>query len=240
MKSVKLYIAGIICLLSVVVIVSCQKSFDEKTVQQTNFNNTTLAQVIVTTVGASRNYLYVDGKAVTGAALSSGSVFPGTGFAFAVEPGLRAFLVRDTLGTTTQQALSFAENMQPNRHYTIFTYDTITSPKQKTVLDDIVIPEDSTSRLRFANFIYNPFDVPGIDVFSFLRNANVFTNVRVTDVTPFVPYASALTDTLYFRETGSTTNIGKIAITLTQKRSYTMVYRGSHRGTRLFSLYLTR
>ena len=244
MKSVKIYAIGILCLLSVGLVISCTKSFNEKTVQQSNFNNSTLAQVYVATVNASRNYVYIDTKAVTGALLSSGSVFPSTAYAFKVEPGVRAFLVRDTLSAATQVPLSFAENMQAGKNHTIFMYDTISTPKQKTVITDIVIPSDTSSRIRFANFIYNPTDVPAIDVYSFSKAANIFTNVSVTGVTNFIPYPSAYpststlpTDTLYIRETGTTVNILKLAISLTQKRSYTFVYRGSHRGTRVASLF---
>lgn len=186
------------------------------------------------------HWVYVDGNPVTGAALTSGSVFPASGYGFNVGSGNRAFLVQDTLRTSTQVPLSFGENLQIGKHYTIFMYDTINSPKQKTVEDNIVVPADTSARLRFANFIYNPFAVPAIDVFSFALNRNIFTNVNVTDVTSFIPYPSRLgTDTLYIRETGSSTNIIKLAINggLTFKRSYTLVYRGSHRGTRTTSLF---
>ena len=241
MKSIKIYLCGIAGLFTAaVLVISCTKSFDEKTVLQTNFNNSTLTQVFIATVNASRNYVYVDGKAVSGTAMTSGGLFPSGAYAFSAPGGLRSFVVRDTLSTSTQVPLAFAENMQVGKNYTVFMYDTITTPKQKTVLTNIVIPADTSSRLRFANFIYNPSDVPAIDVYSFNRGTNVFTNVPVTGVTDFIPYPSGLTtDTLYIRETGTTANIVKVAIIggLTQKRSYTVVYRGSHRGTRTASLF---
>jgi hypothetical protein len=112
-------------------------------------------------------------------------------------------------------------------------YDTITSPKQKTVIDNIVTPQDTSMRIRFANFIYSPFAVPAVDVFSFNRNANLFTNVQVTDVTEFISYPSLLkVDTLYFRETGTLNQVAKFTILdgFPEKRNYTLVYRGSHRG----------
>lgn len=84
MKLIKIYTYGMISLLSAGLIVSCTKSFDEKITPLTDFSDKTLAQVFVATVGASRNYVYVDGKAVTGAAMVSGSVFPSTGYAFSV------------------------------------------------------------------------------------------------------------------------------------------------------------
>lgn len=243
-KSLKIYFTGLAGFLMLgAVVSSCEKSFDEKIVKQQDFTNSTIVQVINTVMNASRNYVYVDGKQLTGALMSNGSIFPTTGFGAVIEPGLRAFLIRDTLRTTTQVPLSFAANMQPGKRYTIFAYDTITSPKQKTVLDDIVIPEDSTTRLRLANFVYAPFAIPAVDVFSFVQNRNIFTNVAVTDVTAFIPYMSFTTDTLYFRDAGTTTTHLKVTLSggLTTKRSYTLVYRGSYRGnTRTISLVASR
>lgn len=220
---------------------SCQKTVDSRLTEQTNFNNSTRAQVYIATVNASRNYVYVDAQQVTGALLTSGGLFPASGAGFKVTPGLKAFLIRDTLGTSTQVPLSFAENMQFDKYYTVFAYDTITAPKQKTVQTDIVIPADTTARLRFANFVYTPNAITAFDIFSKKRNANIFTNVQISDVTGFIPYASAVTDTFYIRPTGSSTNLqnfnpttsvwSDIFATLTpvQKRSYTLVFRGSFR-----------
>lgn len=245
MKSFKIYTAGLIALLSLgVLFSSCEKSAEGKLVTQSDLSNSSLIRVFMATVNASRNYVYVDGNLVTGALLSSGSLFPSSGvYAARIPAGFQNFTVRDTLTATTQVPLSFAENMQVNKNYTIFVYDTISSPKQKTVQTNFVIPTDTTCRIRFANFIYNPTIVPAIDIFSFNRNANIFTNVAVTDVSDFVPYPTGVTpDTLYIRETGTTINIIKVAVGnfFTQKRSYTLVYRGSHRGTRIGTLFTDR
>lgn len=244
MKSNKIKIAGYLSIALLLTMYSCSKVKKETFELQSDLSKVSQIQVFMAMVNASRNYVYVDAYPITGALMSTGSVFPsGTGtYASAITTGVRAFVVRDTLSATTQIPLSFAENMMPGKNYTIFVYDTITTPKQKTVLTDIVIPSDTTARIRFANFIYNPVAVPAIDIFSFNRNANIFTNVAVTDVTGFIPYPSGLTsptnpDTLYVRETGTLINILKVPLTLTQKRSYTLVYRGSHRGTRLTSLF---
>lgn len=241
MKSMNKIILGATGLLMTgIALVSCSKSFDSRLVSTYGNQSSSNVQLFIATVGASRNYLVVDNKPVNGAALVSGSLFPSVGFGFSVPTGMRSFLLRDTLTATTQTPISFAQNMEIGKSYTIFSYDTITAAKQKTVETPIVIPGDTTSRLRFANFIYNPNAIPAVDVFSFNRNTNLFTNVNVTDVTSFVPYPSALlTDTLYIRPAGNTTtNLVKYVLTggLTQKRSYTLVYRGSDRGTRLATL----
>ncbi len=247
MNSTKIYVTGMIGVAALALIISCTKSFDEKTTQQKDFNNSTLAQVFIATVNATRNYVYVDGKAVTGAALVSGSVFPSTGYAFNVPAGLRSFAIRDTLRTSTQVALNFATNMENAKSYTIFTYDTITSPKQVTVPTNIEIPSDNSTRLRFANFVYAPFVVPSIDVYSFVKGQNIFANVPAASVTDFIPYIANTTDTLYIREAGSQTNIIKLAISggISEKRSYTVVLRGSqprgtYPGTRTTSVFANR
>ena len=248
MKSKLLKLTASGTLMIAFVLQSCIKDSSTRLTTQENFSNNSLIRVFVATVNSSRNYVYVDANPVTGALLSSGGMFPAAGiYASNIPAGVRAFLVRDTSSTTTQVPLSFAENMQVNKNYTIFLYDTITSPKQKTVETKYVVstdPTDTSCSIRFANFIYNPNIVPAIDIFSFNKNTNIFTNVAVTDVTDFIKYPTTrlLVDTLYIRETGSSTNIIKVVTggVFQQKRNYTLVYRGSHRGTRVATLYTDR
>lgn len=238
---------------------SCTKSNTPVAAFGNDFSNSTMVQVFNAIVNSTRNYIYVDGVPVSGAAIASGGVFPATAYAFKVNPGVRAFLIKDTLGTSTQVPLSFAENMLLGRSYTIFTYDTITSVKQSTVLNNITVPTDTTSMLRFANFIYNPFAVANVDVFSYRKipgtpiypgvqtfpdlttSTPVFTNVATTTVTNFIPYASGKTDTLYVVATGTTSPLLVKALlsNLTPQRSYTTAYRGSYRGTRAISTFVT-
>ena len=240
MKILKIITISLGVVASSFIYISCSKGAPDKISDvDTDFSNKTLAQIIVTTVNATRNYVYVDGVPVTGAPLISGSIFPSSGYGFNINGGVKSFLVKDTLPATTQVPFTFAENFQVSTHQTIFLYDTITTPKQKTVLDNIIVPADTSCRIRFANFIYNPSAVPAVDVYSFNRGANIFTNVPVTGVTDFIAYPSRLViDTLYIRETGTQNLLIKAPISvLTPKRNYTFVYRGSHRGTKAASLY---
>ena len=245
MRRIKILFIGFLAIAATGFLNGCSKQTDDKFLVESSFNNSSLIQVYVATVNASRNHFYIDKNQLSGSVMSSGSIFPSSAYASAVSPGLRAFLVRDTFSTTTQVPLSFAQNLQADKNYTVFLYDTITTPKQKTVITDIIVPADSSARIRIANFIYNPTAVPNIDIYSFHKAANIFTNVAVTDVTNYISYPSKLAaplfpDTLYIRETGTLTNILKVPITLTEKRSYTLVYRGSHRGTRVGSLIVNR
>ena len=220
-------------LLAIVFLAGCEKTIEDTTPIDDDMTTKARVQLYVAHVGAvARNFLYVDGLPVNGSSLAFGSVFPAApATSFAVPAGFRAFLLRDTSSTTTQPALSFAENFSAGNFYTIFTYDTLNAVKQKTVLTNIVVPDDTTARLRFANFIYSPNAVPNVDVFSFRRNANVWTNVPVKEVTEFIPYQSGVVDTLYVRETGTTIQLAKAAVgSFTAKRSYTAVFRGSYRA----------
>jgi hypothetical protein len=248
MKALKKYITGIAgVLIAGIALVSCTKSFEETTVRQDNFSDAAIIQAYIATVGASRNYIYVDSKPVNGASLTTGTVFPVTGYGFNVANGLRSFLVRDTLSATTQIPLSFAQNLQGGKTYTMFLYDTITAPRMKLVESNIEVPTDTTARIRFANMVYTPNAIPAVDIFSVKRNANIFTNVQISDVTGFIPIASGVTDTFYIRPTGTTANIQNYrvatptvpaayldilaSLTPTIRRSYTLVFRGGFRAT---------
>lgn len=223
---------------------SCAKPNPEKIgATEDGFSNATMVQVFDAAFGTTRNYVYVDAFPVSGVTFAYGGVFPATAYAFKVQAGLRAFMIRDTLKTSTQSQLTFAENMLVGKHYTIFMYDTLTSVKQSTVLNNIVVPADTTARLRFANFIYNKAALANVDVYSFRRGTTtaVFSNVPTTGVTDFIPYASGLTDTLYVYATGTTTPLlVKVAIpSLTPTRSYTAAYTGRYTGTRTISTFVT-
>jgi hypothetical protein len=239
-RNIKLVCLAVIA--GMLVFPGCTKQPSTLLSTQEEFSNNSLVRVFVATVNASNNVITVDNQRLNGTVLTSGAMFPASGvFASRIPAGLNAFLVT---GSGTQVPLSFAENMELGRNYTIFLYDTITTPKQKTVETRFDIPTDTAAMLRFANFIYNPSAVPAIDVFSFSRNSNIFTNIPVTGVTDFIRYPSNLGgDTLYIRETGSSVNIIKVALsssTFQEKRFYTLVYRGSHRGTRVATLYTER
>lgn len=235
-----------------VLAVSCVKDKDkEVALESNNFTDKSLIQLFNATLGSARNYIYVDGAPVNGAAIAYGASFPVTSTPanFAVSSGFRAFLIRDTSSTTTQPIMSLAENLQSSVNYTLFTYDTLNAVKNKLVVNNIVIPADTTARLRFANFAYSPNALVPVDIFSKRLNTNIFTNVAITDVTGFIPYDTRRSDTLIIRETGTGVDLQnrtvttsgtppvtvttfspvQIILSLTRKRSYTVIFRGGYR-----------
>jgi len=236
---------------------SCNKQVELTGTVLPNSNTSAVVQVFNATVKATRNYIYVDGVAVSGATLVYGAVFPSTAYGFRVDAGSRNFLIKDTLPATTQTPITFSQSIIAEKSYTIFTYDTITSVKQATVLNNIVISTDTTSRLRFANFVYNATAVANVDVYSYRNlpgtpvfiggapvlttSLPVFRNVATTSVTDFIPYASGKTDTLYVYATGTTSPllVKQLIPSLVPTRSYTSAYNGSYSGTKVVSTFAT-
>ncbi len=230
MKVTNISTAFVAMVTIVVIAVSCTKRSGRLVAkEETNFSNRALAQVFNATVNSTATHVFIDAAQVTGSALSYASLFPSSTYAFKVEPGLRSFSIRNTTAGTTQTPIIFAENMVGGKNYTIFTYDTITSAKQLTVENKIVIPSDTTARVKFANFSWLKAGTPpAVDVFSKLRNENVFTNILPTQVAEYIPYASAATDSLIVRQTGTMIGLDTATFTFTQKRSYTLIFRGRY------------
>ena len=222
---------------------SCERETPQVAAIDTNFSNSATVQVFNSTVKSARNYIYVDGTPISGAAIAFGAVYPGTAYAFRVPAGSRSFLIKDTLSTSTQVPLNFTQNLDAGKSYTIFMYDTITSTKQSTVANNIVIPTDTTARLRFANFVYNTTPVANVDVYSYRKgnSAPVFANVATGSVTDFISYASMLTDTLYVYAAGTTSPllVKSVVASLTPSRSYTATYGGSYKATKSISTFAT-
>ena len=215
-----------------VLIVSCKKEFKKIVSEGTDLSNKALLKVYNSAVNTNRNYVYIDNVPITGSILAYGALYPSTGYTAAIDPGSRSVVIKDTLATSTQKVVTFTSTFEPNKNYTLFTYDTVNAVKYKLVTDVIEVPDDTTARIRFANLIFSTSTLPNVDLYSKRRNANIFSNVALAQVTDFIPYASNSVDTLYVRATGTTTDLTPLfAIRPTQKRSYTIVYRGRYETT---------
>jgi hypothetical protein len=206
---------------------ACQKKTRDITPQR-DPSRLVYMQWFNATVNAARNFTYVNGMQINGTSMTYGSVFPGTAYAFAFNDGYTGIIVKDTLTTATQLPINFTEFLTAGKNYTLFTYDTTTTAKKMLVDNNLEVLTDGTSRIRFANFIYSPLAVPNVDVFSVKKNANIFTNIPVNTVSGFIPAESG-SDTWHIRQTGTTTILAQLTATLMANRSYTAVYRGSHR-----------
>jgi hypothetical protein len=234
----KFYKTVIPALLAAFLCTACDKEVPQLAQANTDFSNAATMQVFNATLRSARNFVYVDGTVLSGSLLGYGGVFPATAYAAKVSSGSRTILIRDTAATSTQPAITLSQNFDAGKSYTLFLYDTVATPKGIAVANNIVVPADTTARLRFANFVYNPTAVANVDVYSFRRGgvngtaaAAIFSNVATASVTGFIPYASGTTDTLYVYATGTTTPLlyKGFVTSLTPTRSYTSVYNGSYR-----------
>lgn len=225
------YIIGFLTATSVLAL-SCKKEFKKLIVEDMQVSNKALLKVYNGAVNTNRNYVYIDNIPVTGSILAYGALFPSTGYTSVIDPGTHSVTVKDTLAGTTQTPITFSSAFEAGKNYTLFTYDTVNSVKYKLVTDAIEIPADTSSRIRFANLIFSSTPLPNVDVFSTRRNLNIFSNVALAQVTDFIPYESNSVDTIYVRATGTTTNLTPLfSIRPTQKRSYTIIYRGRYGTT---------
>jgi hypothetical protein len=234
-KKMKQFIntGALIAALIVVVLLACNKNSGDNTVRTDDFTNNAVVKVYNGSLSTTRNYVYVDGKPVTGAQVAYGAVFPAgaSTYGFLVQPGVRAFTIKDTLGTSTQPVLTFAQNFDPGKSYTVFMYDTVTAIKQVTVPTDVTPPAEGTAKVRFGHFAYLKAGVPSpVDVFSVVKNANIFSSVAYTQVTDFIPFTAGISDTLVVRQAGSTTvNLDTLrGFNPSNKRIYTLVFGGRY------------
>ena len=187
------------------------------------------------TVNSARNYIYVNGVPQNGAPIAHGTVFPASAFAFTLYSGTNGITIKDTAAVTTQVAQNFVFNFEQGKSYSIFTYDTITTPKRLIVDNSATLfaPQDNLARVRFLNLIYNPTTPPNVDLFSVNQGKLLATNIPVTGLTEYFTVQPNTSDTWQVRQTGTTTVMASVSIsttTLTAKRFYTAVYRGSHRA----------
>ncbi len=236
MKQFKILMTGAGIVATACIYLSCSKAnLDQVAAVDDDFNNKAIVQVYNAALNTQRNFIYADARPLNGAAMvytqttSTNAAYTGSGLSFALTPGLHNIVIRDTLTSSTQPVLSFAGNFDANKFYTIFTYDSLNTIKQKTVETEIVIPSDTVARVRFAHFAFLKAGVtPNVDVFSTKRNANVWSDIPYTTVTNFIPYASGTSDSLIVRQAGTLTGLDTAIFSFVKRRSYTIVFRGRY------------
>ncbi|HEY0067582.1 MAG TPA: DUF4397 domain-containing protein [Flavisolibacter sp.] len=230
MRINKIFIASLLsgaCFLA-----SCDKEEEREIPEQMNMSTKAIVKVYNATLGSTRNNIFIDNVPITGTSgvYGYGAAFPNTVYGFAVEPGTRTVLIKDTAATTTQTPVTFTGTFEAGKVYTIFTYDTLNKAKAKMVETSIVVPADTSVRVRFAHFAHlHSGPTPNVDVFSKRRNMNIFSNVPFTGVTDYISYPQMI-DTLFVMAAGTTTPILDTLVTFnpTQKRNYTLVFRGRY------------
>lgn len=212
---------------------SCEKEYNSLLNLDTDLGSKANVKFYNGIINSLRTYVYADNVALNGATIAYGGVFPALSPSYASLPaGNRAMRISDTLATSTQPVMNFNANLEAGSYYTVIAYGLSTAPKQKVSIDLISSIPDTTARLRFANFAYSATAIPNIDIFSIKRQANIFTNVPAETMTGFIPFASAQSDTLFVRATGTKTNLTQLnGLSPLAKRSYTVIFRGTYTVT---------
>jgi len=190
-------------------------------------------QVYNGTLNSSRNFVYLNSSPVNATTVAFGAVFPANSFGFGVGYGDNNIVIRDTSSTTTQLAQNFVFKAEPGKSYSLFTYDTITSPKRVIVENLFDELTGNSTRVRFANLIYNPTAVPNVELFSVNTGNVIIGNIPVGGVSGFTAIVPNVADTWQVRISGTTTVLATLTVgtsTFVSNRHYTVVFRGSYRA----------
>lgn len=222
-----------IAIASIIVLASCEKEYKSLLTEETNLGSTAFVKFHNAIINSNRTYIYSDLVPLNGASILYGNVFPALSPSYtALNSGTRAIAIRDTLVPSTQYPISFNASLIAGNYYTVFAYDSLNAPKFRLIQDNIQVFNDTAARIRFANFPFSTTAIPNVDIFSQKQQANVFTNISTAAVTDFIPYRAGISDTLYVRATGTTTNLTQLnGLVPAAKRNYTVIFRGSYRST---------
>jgi Domain of unknown function (DUF4397) len=225
MKKIK-YVSAVFLLITA--LYSCEKKYEILGTYNSNLSDKANIKLINLSAGSLRNTLTINNQVVAPATVTAYlGTFPQLNSYAITNPGNVSILVRDTLLTSTQPAVTTGGPCAPGAYYTVFTYDTLNRAKALMVNDNLLTPSDSSISVRFANFFYSPNPVPSVSVFSWRANGNIATNVVVNTVTSFQTHLFR-TDTLYFRTNATPSiEVGKVFYSgFTSKRNYTFAMRG--------------
>jgi len=222
-----------IALASMIMLAACEKEYKSLLTEETNLGNTAFVKFHNAIINSNRTYIYSDMVPLNGATIAYGGLFPSLSPSYtALAAGTRAIAIRDTLAPSTQYPISFNAPMTAGTFYTIFAYDSLNAPKYKVIQDNIQVFNDTAARVRFANFPFSTTAIPNVDIFSQKQQANIFTNISTAAVTDFISFRANISDTLFVRPTGTTTNLTQLnGLVPTAKRNYTVIFRGSYRTT---------
>jgi hypothetical protein len=145
------------------------------------------------------------------------------------------FSVHGVTNPDSVSLYSFTKNLEANQRYSLIITDSIKSSNENVQMwlkDNFVDPIPSQYGVRVVHAVHN--ETSGIDVYSTSRKMNVFTNIPKNSASGFI-YLPSGSDTMIIRRTGTTTDIvrypGTSGTLGTNRRVYTLVYRGSVTGT---------
>jgi hypothetical protein len=187
--------------------------------------------------GADSFNIYVNGAKVNGSQLTYNSVFPAVANLYAGVPA-GAQTVRVTVnGKLTPDSttlLTLTKTLAAGSYYTFVLTDEAmgtNEARQMWIKDNFALTDTNNFTLRFVDAVLN--DPTPVDVYSYKKATNIFSNISPATATAFVslPY-TLIADTLYVRTAGTQTEIARINIVngsttaANRGRAYTLLYKG--------------
>lgn len=223
------------------VLAGCEKELQEDTPTQL-LDNSSNSQIRV--VHLSPNFATISGQPeafnfiISGAKVNSAAVaynamfpFQTTGY-LGVTSGLHWFKIsRPGVNTTDSVTIhTFQKVLEPGQKYSYLVTDSFkssTERRQMLLEDNFNPPVPGNYGVRFVHAVLNDTAGKTVDVYSFRRKSNIFTNIKIGDATGFVEYGPAGIDTLSVRRSGTSNELTRFnGIPFSSTRVYTVVYRG--------------
>jgi hypothetical protein len=175
--------------------------------------------------------------------MTFGSLFPSvsSGYGYvAVPAGMQQLrlTVPGVINPDSIPIIGFSKVFLPNTYYTFMITDSLKSTRDSSqifVTDTYSQPAAGYFNLRFIHAVLNDTLGKAVDIFSYARNATIFTNLKPEAITNFNSLGVNLqvSDTLYVTRSAASSVpltsrivLAKIAFLPTPQRTYTLYYKG--------------
>ena len=129
--------------------------------------------------------------------------------------------------------LTLSKTLESGKYYTFFITDSLTAQQNPTKIwaEDANFLSDDTMqyKIRFAHAILNDTAGKNVDVYSYRKGGNIFSNISPGTVTDFISLpAPTVLDTISIRRPGTGFELAKLTnVSIVKGRSYTILYKGS-------------
>ncbi len=187
--------------------------------------------------------VYVNNIKVNSPFLTYGSIFPGTstGFGYiAVPPGLQQVRISvngfASASPDSTQLINFTKVFTNGQYYTLFISDSLKFyPDAAFVPDVYTKPLNGNVNIRFMHGVLNDTAGKTVDIYSYARNATVFSNIKPGQVTAFnsLGFNVGVADTFYVTRNAPAGTLlanrivlAKLAFAPTNQRTYSLYFRG--------------
>ena len=183
--------------------------------------------------------VYVGANKVNGALFTYNSSFPAAAInvnTYAAVPAgsqqIRLSLPGKSL-VDSFTIMTLTKTLEGGKYYTFFITDSLSAQQDPTkiwVNDANFLSDDTTQyRIRFAHTILNDTAGKNVDVFSYRKAGNIFSNIARGAVTDFISLPAPTTlDTISIRRPGTGFELARISgVSIVKGRSYTILYKGS-------------